>query len=346
MSKAEARGTIDAAALHKDATIVDGLVFMSDGYTGDLKAGNVAAINLTVAHMESDFASACDDASLWLQRATSPGSSWHLVKKVADIRAAKAAGKVGLIMGWQNMRAIEDQLHRIAFFHALGIRVMQLTYNNRNFIGDGCLEGENSGLSLFGRKVVAEMNRVGMAIDLSHVGERTSLQAAELSQKPVFLTHANAHAVVAMPRNKSDDLIKAVAKTGGTIGVSIYGPMCWDRNPSHEPCLDDFLRHLDHIVNLVGVKAVSFGTDLPAVKDLRSVDHILEMTRTRFPENVGAYEEAFGGGARERYLREVGSPLDFPIITRALVDRGWSAEDIKGLLGENMMRALDVVWER
>jgi membrane dipeptidase len=334
----------DPAQVHRDATIVDGLVFMSDGHTADLVAGNVAAINLTVAHMESDFASACDSASTWLQRANAADSSWRLVKSVADIRAAKATDRVGLIMGWQNMRAIEDQLHRIAFFHTLGIRVMQLTYNNRNFIGDGCLETEDSGLSLFGRRVVREMNRVGVAIDLSHVGEQTSFQAAELSERPVFLTHANAHAVVAMPRNKSDDLIKAVAATGGTIGVSIYGPMCWDRNPAHEPCLDDFLRHLDHIVGLVGVKSVSFGTDLPAVKDLRSVDHILEMTRTRFPENVGAYEKAFGGGARQRYLREIGGPRDFPLITRALLERGWSAADIHGLLGENFMRALDATW--
>jgi membrane dipeptidase len=346
-SRAEAGvAAINPAQVHRDATIVDGLVFMSDGYAVDLAAGNVAAINLTVAHMESDFASACDSASEWLQRAAAPGSAWHLVKTVADIPAAKARGKVGLIMGWQNMRAIEDQLHRIGFFHALGIRVMQLTYNNRNFIGDGCLEPEDSGLSLFGRRVVREMNRVGMAIDLSHVGERTSFQAAELSEKPVFLTHANAHAVVAMPRNKSDALIKAVAATGGTIGVSIYGPMCWDRNPAHEPCLDDFLRHLDHIVGLVGVGSVAFGTDLPAVKELRSVDHILEMTRTRFPENVGAYEEAFGGGARQRYLKEIGSPRDFPLIARALIERGWSAADVHGLLGGNLMRALDVVWQR
>jgi membrane dipeptidase len=336
----------DAARVHREATIVDGLVFMSDGYTADLKEGNVAAINLTVAHMESNFQDACDSAAEWLQRVNAPGSSWHLVKTVADIRAAKAQGKVGLIMGWQNMRAIEDQLHRIAFFHALGIRVMQLTYNNRNFIGDGCLETENSGLSLFGRRVVREMNKVGVAIDLSHVGERTSFQTVETSEKPVFLTHANAHAVVAMPRNKTDALIKAVAATGGTVGVSIYGPMCWDRNPAHEPSLDDFLRHLDHIVNLVGVKSISFGTDLPAVKDLRSVDHILEMTRTRFPENVGAYEQALGGGARQRYLREVGSPLDFPLITNTLIDRGWSAADIHGLLGENFMSALDAVWAR
>src|SRR5436190_20593876 len=151
MSAKSGSGAIgsDPARVHRDATIVDGLVFMSDGYAADLIAGNVAAINLTVAHMESDFQGACDSAAEWLQRVNAPGTSWHPVKTVADISAARSQGKVGLIMGWQNMRPIEDQLHRIAFFHDLGIRVMQLTYNNRNFIGDGCLETENSGLSLF-----------------------------------------------------------------------------------------------------------------------------------------------------------------------------------------------------
>src|SRR5262249_15370478 len=139
--RSESSATIvDPERVHQEATIVDGLVFMSDGYAGDLKAGNVAAINLTVAHMESDFAGACNSASEWLQRVNAPDTAWHLIKTIADIPAAKASGKVGLIMGWQNMRPIEDQLHRIGFFHAVGIRVMQLTYNSRNFIGDGCLE--------------------------------------------------------------------------------------------------------------------------------------------------------------------------------------------------------------
>ncbi|MBV9826588.1 MAG: membrane dipeptidase [Alphaproteobacteria bacterium] len=323
--------------------IVDGLVFMSDGYTADLRAGNVAAINLTVTPFESDFATACDHVAVWLHRVSAPHSDWHIVKRAADIETARSAGKTGLIMGWQNMRPVEDQLHRISFFHALGVRIMQLTYNNRNFIGDGCLETD-SGLSLFGRKLVREMNRVGIAIDLSHVGERTSLQALEISERPVLLTHANAYAVAPTPRNKSDDLIKAVAAKGGTIGVSIYGPMCWDRNPAHPPCLDDFLRHVDHIVDLVGVQSIAFGTDLPAVRDLKTVEEMLEFTRTRFPENVGLYEQSFGGGARERYVREIGNQRDLPLMTAALLDRGWSPADIKGLLGANLIRALQKAW--
>jgi len=317
---------------------------MSDGDPQALKRANIAAINLTVSHMEASFEATCDEIAVWLERLRSPASGWKLVQRATDVHIAREQGKVGLIMGWQNMRVIEDKLHRIELFRRLGVSVMQLTYNNRNFIGDGCLESEDSGLSLFGRRAVRAMNEAGVAIDLSHVGERTALQAAEHSQRPVLLTHANAHAVVAMPRNKSDALLKAVAATGGTVGASIYGPMCWDRNPQHQPSLADFFRHLEHIVRLVGLEHISIGTDLPAVRDLRSVDAILEMTRTRFPENVGAYEQAFGGGARERYLRECGSHADLVLVTAALVERGWSEAQIRALLSENLLRALDRCW--
>lgn len=337
---------VSAAArrLHEGATIVDGLVFMSDGDPQGLRRANIAAINVTVSHMEAGFEDTCDEIAVWLERLRAPGSGWKLVDRVADVHAARVEGKVGLIMGWQNMRVIEDKLHRIPMFRRLGVSVMQLTYNNRNFIGDGCLEPEDSGLSLLGRRVVTAMNEAGVAIDLSHVGERTAMQAAERSRCPVLLTHANARSVVAMPRNKSDDLMKAVAATGGTVGASIYGPMCWDRDPAHQPSLADFMRHLEHIVSVVGVEHVSIGTDLPAVRDLRSVDSILEMTRTRFPENVGAYEQAFGGGARERYLRECGSHADLVRVTAALLDRGWSEPQIGAVLSGNLLRALDRCW--
>lgn len=334
----------EARHLHDAATIVDGLVFMSDGDPQALRRANIAAINVTVSHMEASFESTCDEIAIWLERVRAPGSGWKLVDRAADVHAARAEGKVGLIMGWQNMRVIEDKLHRIPMFRRLGVSVMQLTYNNRNFIGDGCLEPEDSGLSLLGRRVVRAMNEAGVAIDLSHVGERTAMQAAELSHRPVLLTHANARSVVAMPRNKSDALMKAVAATGGTVGASIYGPMCWDRDPAHPPSLADFMRHLEHIVSVVGVDHVSIGTDLPAVSDLRSVDSILEMTRTRFPENVGAYEQAFGGGARERYVRECGSHADLVLVTAALLDRGWTEAQIGAILSGNLLRALDRCW--
>ncbi|WP_137388937.1 dipeptidase [Rhodoligotrophos defluvii] len=332
-----------AAELHKRALIVDGLVFSCDT-DAVLRQGNVAAVNVTVSDFNADFEGACDDIAGWLARAADPAGPWHIVETVQDIHAARQANKIGLIMGWQNMRAIGDRLDRIRFFQRLGIRVMQLTYNERNFIGDGCLEPADAGLSLFGRRVITEMNRCGVAIDLSHVGHRSAMDAASLSERPVLLTHANAKAVSDMPRNKHDALIKAVAETGGLIGASVYGPMCWDGNPERRPTLEDFYRHLDHIVSLVGIEHVAFGTDFPAVTDLDTVGSIIQMTLDRYPTAITKYAAAFGNEVRTRYPVDCGSPAELGKITELLVTKGWKEADILAFLGGNYLRVLDAIW--
>jgi membrane dipeptidase len=334
-----------AAALHERALVIDGLVFQCDGSTDALKAGGVDAVNVTVSGLNADFEEACDQVAEWLHRCEQPDSGWRLVRRVADIEAARQAGKVGLIMGWQNMRAVADKLKRLRLFHRLGLRVMQLTYNERNFMGDGCLEPNDGGLSLLGRKAIVEMNALGIAIDLSHVGERTCLDAISCSGRAVLLTHANAKAVSNVPRNKSDAVIKAVAATGGLIGVSVYGPMCWDGDPAHRPSLRDFLRHLDHIVGLVGHDHVALGTDFPAVRDLASVGPIIQMTLDRYPAAISKYATAFGNDVRTRYLAECGSPEQIPAITAALLDHGWAPTQVEAFLGGNYLRVLAQIWE-
>lgn len=337
--------TARAEALHQDALIIDGLVFRCDGTAAPLKAGNVSAVNITVSGLNADFEGACDDIADWLARAASPGSPWRIVESVEDIHAARREGRIGLIMGWQNMRAISDRLERLQFFHRLGIRVMQLTYNERNFIGDGCLEPADEGLSLFGRRVIKEMNRLGIAIDLSHVGHRSAFEAAEISTAPVLLTHANAKAVSDVPRNKSDALMKAVAGTGGLVGISVYGPMCWNGDPSRRPSLEDFYRHLEHAVGLVGPEHVSLGTDFPAVADLASVDAIIQMTLDRYPAAITRYAAAFGNDVRTRYLSDCGSPAELGRITDLLLAKGWSEADVTAFLGRNYLRVFEKIWD-
>ena len=335
---------MDAQALHQDALIIDGLTFLSDGYADGLKAANIAATNLTVSFFEGEFERTADDIATWLARLNEPDCPWRLVETAADIPAARAAGQVGLIMGWQNMRAISDNLDRIALFHRLGVRVMQLTYNRRNYLGDGCLEPEDGGLSDLGVAAVGVMNELGVAVDLSHVGKRATLKAAEVSTKPVFITHANAEAVVASPRNKSDEEIKAVAAGGGVIGTSVYGAMCWTGDPQQPPCLDDYLRQLDYIVNLVGPDHVGIGTDLPAVSDLAVVKSVTEMTLARSAAFIGPYVAAFGNEIAGRYIRECPDQTGLVHITEALVDRGWDEGHIRGLLGENFLRVFGEIW--
>lgn len=336
--------TPGAESLWRDALVIDGLTFYGDGDAEGLHAAGVAAVNMTVSHFEADFEVAFDQLAGWRAIADAAHSPWRRIDALSDIDAARAEGRIGLIMGWQNLRPIADRPDRLHLAHAAGLRVAQLTYNRRNYLGDGCLEPADAGLSGFGEEAVGLMNKLGVAIDLSHVGEQACLRACALSEKPVLVTHANARAVTGALRNKSDDVIRAVAKTGGVIGVSIYGPMCWDGDPARPPTIEDFIRHLDHIAAIAGRDHVAIGTDLPVVSDLSKVAHITEMTLSRFPAAIAAYAEAFGNDIRARYLSDCTSHADLVRIVTALLERGWSDAEIRALLGGNLYRALGAIW--
>ncbi|ARP83533.1 dipeptidase [Bordetella genomosp. 8] len=330
--------------LHRRSTIIDGLVFFSDGSARDMLAGGVSAINLTVTDMGSDFEQALKDAMVWRERCAAPDSPWLLVEHAEDIARAKQAGKLGLIMGWQNGRPLGDQIDRVALFHTLGIRVIQLTYNEANLLGDGCLEKRNAGLSDLGIKMVQEMNRVGVAIDLSHCAPQTCLDAARHSSKPVLLTHANANAVIPRPRNKSDDVIKAVADTGGVIGCSIHAYLSWRGDPKQQPTMEDFVANVRHIGQLVGYEHVGIGTDFPAVDTYEAVRHVMVMSRTKYAASGGDFSNAFGDVMEARYPVETPTPAQFPEFTHALHRAGLTDTQIMGVLGGNFQRAFAQSW--
>lgn len=330
--------------LHRKSVIVDGLVFFSDGSARDMLAGGVSAINLTVTDMGADFEQALKDAMTWRQRCAEPGSPWLLVERADDIARAKREGKLGLIMGWQNGKPLGDQLDRVALFHTLGIRVIQLTYNEANLLADGCLEKRNAGLSDLGVRMVAEMNRVGIAVDLSHCAEQTCLDAARHSSKPVFLTHANANAVIQRPRNKSDAVLKAVAETGGVIGCSIHAYLNWRGDPRRQPLLEDFVANVRHIGQLVGYEHVGIGTDFPSVDTYEAVRHVMVMSRTKYAASGGDFSNAFGDVMEARYPVETPTPAQFPAFTHALHAAGLGDTQVMGVLGGNFQRALAQSW--
>ncbi len=335
---------VDAAALHRDALVIDGLMFHGDGHSAGLRAAGVDAVNITVCDFEADFEAACDGVAVWLGAVAAPGSGWRLIETAADIDAAKSAGEVGLIMGWQNTRPIGDVLERLDLFHRLGLRVMQLTYNARNFLGDGCLEPNDGGLSALGARAVARMNQLGIAIDLSHVGERTTLMAAEASAKPVLVTHANAKALADWPRNKSDAVIRAVAAGGGLIGVSIYGPLLWDGDTSRPCGLGDLVRQAEYVAGIAGIGQLCFGTDLFAVADDEAYGAGLDMTAEFDNPAAEAYARAFDNTMLGRYPADCRGLAALPALTRAFVDAGWAEADIRGLLGGNLRRVLGEIW--
>lgn len=335
---------VAVSELHDSAVVVDGLVFFSDGNTRDMLAGGVSAINLTVTDMRSDFEQALCDAMTWRERCLAPDSDWLLVERAGDIARAKASGRLGLIMGWQNGRPLGDRLERIALFHTLGIRVIQLTYNEANLIGDGCLEKRNAGLSSFGIEAVHELNRVGIAIDLSHCAAQTCLDAAHRSSRPVLLTHANANAVIQRPRNKSDEVIKAVAQSGGVIGCSIHAYLNWRGDPRQQPTLDDFVANIKYIGDLVGYEHVGIGTDFPAVDTYEAVRHVMVMSRTKYAASGGDFSNAFGDVMEARYPVETPTPAYYARLTQALADGGLSDAQILGVLGGNFVRVYDAIW--
>jgi len=323
--------------------VIDGLVFYGDGDAEPLRSGGVTAANITVAPYLEGMTSAFDAMAAWLAAVDRPEAGWRLVLRADDIPAARAEGKTGLIMGWQNMLAIESRLERIRAFHAMGLRVAQLTYNEANLIADGCGEERGAGLTDFGRKVVREMNRVGVAIDLSHCSEATVQQAASLSDKPVLLTHANAKAVHQRVRNKTDASIRAVAGTGGVIGVSIHGFLNWSGDPGQPPSLENFVRHVRYIADLVGVEHIGIGTDFACVQDPSKVEAILDLSRN-YPGPAGVFINAFGNRLADRYPKETPTPRQFPHILRALEQAGFSREEIAGIAGGNFLRAFAQIW--
>ena len=327
--------------VHRNAFVIDGLVYHAR-WTEDLRVGGGNAVNVTVCNFESDFEQACDEIGAWHARIAEPDCGWYLIESADDLNHEAANGRVGVIMGWQNSRPLGDRLDRLHLFRRLGLRVMQPTYNFRNMLGDGCLEAHDAGLSSLGKDAVRMMNELGIAIDLSHVGDRTALQVIELSSKPVLITHANAYALSPLARNKSDDLLRALADNGGYIGASVYGPMNWDGDLTRKPTIADYLGHVEYLAEKVGIRNIGFGTDFGTGPDLATI--AFERRTPRRWAGIDRFNQAFGEAIPERYLSEVRSHRDLPTITEALIERGWNEQHIRGYLGSNLQRLLAQIW--
>lgn len=325
--------------------VIDGLVYLSDGDPEPLATGGVTAANVTVAHMLADCGQAFDEMAAWHERLRSADSRWRLVLCANDITRARDEGRTGLVMGWQNTLPFGHRLERVAAFHAMGLRIAQLTYNEANFAGEGCMETRpDAGLTRFGHELVRTMNEVGVAIDLSHCSEQTGREAAAASRRPVLLTHANAKAIHARVRNKSDETLKAVAATGGVIGVSIHGFMNWSGRPGEPPTLEDFARHAWHVANVAGIEHVAIGTDYAAVQDDAAAQAVLDMSRARYERSGGEYARAFGNASAGRYPAGVPTPRQFPRILEALERAGFTGSQVDAIAGGNFLRALRAIW--
>ncbi len=315
----------------------------SPNMVANAKASGVTAVNMTLAGGSNGpmaFAAAVRALAFAERELSAHPDVFTKVRTVADLAQAKADQKLGLIFGFQDGTALEDDLSRVEMFHALGVRILQLTYNIRNLIGDGCLEPSNGGLSAFGHKVVAQMNSVGMLVDLSHVGERTTNDAIAASTKPVAFTHSGCQAVNGVPRNKTDPQLRSLAAKGGVIGIYLMPFL----RGSGQPTRDDFAAHVAHAVNVCGEDHVGIGSDL----SLSPLELTFDFRRTHadFVRERRAQGISAPGEAEDvyNYVPEFNTPRRMDQIADLLAQRGHGSARITKILGSNFQRLFADVW--
>ena len=255
------------------------------------------------------------------------------IDSVDDFPRTKAANKIGIVLGVQNsehFRTVKD----IERFYALGQRVSQLTYNSRNFIGNGSTERRDEGLSDYGIAVVGKMNELGMAVDVSHCGDKTSLDAFELSKTPVLITHSNARALnPGHPRCKPDEVIRACGKAGSVMGITGVRNFVKGSEPT---TLEDVINHFDYVSKMIGVEHVGVGSDI----DLDGYD---DMPAEQYKQLKASYTSAYA--FRDKIdIEGIDHPKRMFDLTEALIRRGYSDGNITGILGGNWMRVLKESW--
>jgi membrane dipeptidase len=308
--------------------IVDGLQYCnySEAIFRQLRAGGVAAIQVTVAYHE-DFRETVENIVRWNEFFAAFPDLIVPGRQGADIRRAAAEGRTAVFFGLQNPSPIEDDIGLVEICHALGVRIMQLSYNNQSLLASGCFEAEDAGITRMGREVVAEMNRLGMVVDMSHSGDRSTLAAIALSRRPIAVTHANPRAWHASARNKPDEVLVALARSGGMLGFSLY--------PHHlkggSACtLDDFCAMVARTADLMGAGALGLGSDLC----LDQPDAVVQwMRRGRWTKEP--VDPAVVFPPQPAWFR---SNLDFGNIAEGLGRVGFAEAEVDGIMGLNWLR--------
>ncbi len=344
----------DATAVHRSAIVVDALdvSVMDRAHLEHMRDGGVTAANYTITlgdghafHETVERILAIDD------HLAANADLARKVTSVAAIRQAKRDGVVGLIYGFQNSTPFEGDERLVRVFAGLGVRIVQVAYMTANLLADGCLEPRNAGLTEFGRAVIRELNQNRMLIDLSHVGDRSTLDAIDCSAAPVAFTHANARALSPSPRNKTDEAMRAVAARGGVIGFSSL-PSFVSEDP-RDATLERYLDHIDHAVQIVGIEHVGLGLDFVE-------GHVPGSLQPRAPKWGGANLPAGSTGLAamlpERlrgeaaallylpYAPGIANATEMPNVTDGLLRRGYGEADVRLILGGNWLRLFAEIW--
>jgi len=335
----------DLSKLYKNAIVIDSLCgplldpekLPSPETLAAIRQSGITAVNCTISdrHLEGTLKNL---GSLELLAETYP-DTFLIVRKHSDIAQAKRGNLIGLIPGFQYTAFLEENPERIEMFRNLGVRIMQITYNNRGAFGDGCLEPGNAGLSISGIAVIKKMNEFGVAVDLSHSGYRTTAEAIVTSSKPVLISHAGCAAVYPHPRNKPDDILRSLAGRGGYFGVYLMPYLVASPTiPTRQHVLD----HLLHAINVCGSDHVGIGSD-------NSIERVVltpAQTAT-FDEDIARRKKlGIGAPGEDRYpfVPDLNGPDHMQIIATELARRGQPSSTIEKVLGANFQRVLGQIW--
>jgi membrane dipeptidase len=348
-------GIAAESALYRRAIVIDGLGGLGNSTTQgplteewvqDVRRSGVTCVHVTmrpVGTMPPD--TAFTEAVLAIGE-----MEWEIdqhpgvlarIRSAPDIAAAKQAARTGLIYGFQDAVAFETDLSRLDELYRLGIRVVQPTYNRRNLLGDGCLETANAGLSKTGIEAIERMNSLGILVDLSHCGRRTTADAIRHSKKPVAFTHTGSFAVTAHPRNRTDEELRAVADKDGVSGIYFMPYLSKGKQPTSA----DVIRHLEHMIDVAGEDHVSIGTDggiSAEIVDQKFKETFARITRERREAGIAAPDET-----EEGYLfaSDLNTPRRLETLAGMLSAGGYGDARIEKILGGNLLRVLSEAWK-
>lgn len=316
----------------------------TDAMVANARASGITAVNVTLSGGgllgASAFESTVRNLAFLEHELDRHPEAFARIRSVADIARAKRERKLGLIAGFQDATMLESDVTRVDLFHQLGVRVLQLTYNVRNLVGDGCLEPGNAGLSAFGRAVVARMNAVGMLVDVSHCGRRTTDDAIAHSSRPVAATHTSCAALNDVPRAKSDDQLRRIAAKGGVVGIYMMPFL----RAQGQPTGDDFVRHVEHAIGVAGEDHVGIGSDnsitpLDLNAEFRALHaNFVRQRRAAGISAPGEEENVFN------HVPDLDSPRRMERVADLLAAKGHSSARIEKVLGGNWMRIFTETW--
>ena len=322
--------------MHSDLIVIDGLQYSNWDRTifEQLHQGGVTMVHATIVYHEQIRETLLRIAE-WNRHFEQSSDLIMPVKSADDIRLAKQLGKVGIMFGAQNCSPIEDDIGMVEVMRELNLMIMQLTYNNQSLLACGCYEAEDSGVTRFGRQVIKEMNRVGMIVDMSHSAERSTLEAIEISERPIVISHANPNTFHMAKRNKSDRVLKALGASGGLLGFSLYP---FHLKNGSDCTLNEFCEMVADTAELMGVDHIGIGTDL-----CQEQPHsVLEWMRNgRWSKDTDYGEGSKANADWPKPLAWFRDSRDFPNITNGLLARGFSPPEVTKIMGQNWLNLLD-----